>query len=341
MLDPESAHRMTLGLLKRGFGPKYGFAHPALASTLWGKTFPNPLGLAAGFDKDAEALKPLLDMGFGFIEAGTVTPRLQAGNPRPRVFRDIQNRSVINRMGFPGKGMENFKANILKFRENNRGIVGVNIGINKDAGSPGEDYRRGIENLSPYADYIVMNVSSPNTAGLRGLQEKEQLEKILSGVSDLRREDVPLLLKIAPDLDAREKADIAEVALTRKIDGLIVSNTTVSRPDALGLRLRREKGGLSGALLREIATKAVRDMHRLTQGKLPIIGVGGIASAADAYEKICAGASLVQVYTGLIYEGPPLIARILKGLVPLLEKDGFKSISEAVGTGQTVLKKVI
>lgn len=340
-LDPEKAHRLTLKLLRSGLAPRGRFDHPALATRLWGKGFSNPLGLAAGFDKDAEALKPILDLGFGFVEAGTVTPRPQEGNPKPRVFRDPVSRSVINRMGFPGKGIPFFKENIAEFRALHRGIVGINIGINKDAASPLQDYRQGMEALSDYADYIVINVSSPNTAGLRSLQARAHLEGILAGVADLRRPLTPLLLKIAPDLDLREKADIAEVAMSQKIDGLVVSNTTVARPAALSPRLRGERGGLSGALLSGLSTEAVRDMYRLTEGRLPIVGVGGIRSAADAFEKIRAGASLVQIYTALVFEGPGVIARILEGLVELLEKEGFRTVSEAVGTGEASLKKVI
>lgn len=337
-LDAEFAHKVTVNLLKTGLVPKCGFEHPALETNVFGKKFKNPLGLAAGFDKDAEVLKPLLDMGFGFVEAGTVTPKPQAGNPKPRVFRDVENRSVINRMGFPGKGIGHFKNNIAAFRGKQQGIVGVNIGINKDAVSPLEDYRQGMTELASFADYMVINVSSPNTLGLRSLQAKEELDKILSG---LQKSAVPLLLKIAPDLDMQQKTDIAEVVLARKIDGLIVSNTTVARPEKLAARLKSEKGGLSGALLKDIATQTIRDMYRLTGGRLPIIGVGGVSCAEDAYEKIRAGAALVQLYTALVYEGPLLIPRILEGLVRLLEKDGFRNVSEAVGTGQAALKKVV
>ncbi len=339
-MDAEAAHRMTIALLKTGCGPKNGFAHKTLETTVFGKTFPNPLGLAAGFDKEAEVPSAMLDMGFGFVELGTVTPRPQDGNPKPRVFRDAQNRSVINRMGFPGSGIEVFRKNIEIFRRKRQGLVGINIGINKDTASPLDDYRQGMS-LSPFADYIVINVSSPNTAGLRNLQAREQLEKILSGLSDLRDPKVPLLLKIAPDLEPEQKSDIAAVALAQKIDGLIVSNTTVTRPEKLAAHLREEKGGLSGALLTDLSTRMIADMYALTSGRIPIIGAGGVSSADDAYDKIRAGASLVQVYTGLIFEGPTLIPRTLQGLAERLQKDGYTSVSEAVGSGQAQLKKVV
>lgn len=335
-LDPETAHRATLALLKTGLSPASSFAHPSLETKVFGIDFKNPLGLAAGFDKEGEALPALLGMGFGFVEAGTVTPRAQAGNPKPRVFRDIENRSVINRMGFPGGGFAPFKRNIEAFRAKHRGIVGINIGINKDTPSAIDDYKQGIAELAALADYVVINVSSPNTAGLRDLQARSELEKLLSALSC----PVPLILKIAPDLDRAQKADIAEVALAQKISGLIVSNTTVSRPAALAPHLREEKGGLSGELLKPLALEALSDIYALTGGKIPLIAAGGVSSAEDAYDRIRAGASLVQIYTGLIYNGPALIPRILEGLVDKLAKDGFKSVSEAVGTGQRALKKV-
>lgn len=340
-LDPEAAHRATLALLKTGLAPTSGFAHPSLETKVFGIDFPNPLGLAAGFDKEGEALQALLCMGFGFVEAGTVTPRPQPGNPRPRVFRDIGNRSVINRMGFPGNGIAPFKKNIEAFRAKQKGerggIVGLNIGINKETVSAIDDYKQGIAELSGLADYVVINVSSPNTAGLRNLQAKDELEKLLSSLAC----PVPLILKIAPDLDMQQKADIASVVLSQKIDGLIVSNTTVSRPDKLAAALKEEKGGLSGELLKPLALQALSDIYALTEGKIPLIAAGGVSSAEDAYARIRAGASLVQIYTGLIYNGPALIPRILEGLVDKLAKDGFAQVSQAVGTGQKALKKVV
>ncbi|HYD19642.1 MAG TPA: quinone-dependent dihydroorotate dehydrogenase [Patescibacteria group bacterium] len=336
-MDPENAHRFTIRLLRAGFGPHQTVDNPALFVNLWGREFRNPLGMAAGFDKDAEVIAPLFNMGFGFVETGTVTPVAQEGNPRPRIFRDAASKSVINRMGFPGRGLAHFWENIGVYRAKYRGIqgiLGVNIGINKEAASPYSDYRHCIEQLAEFADYITINVSSPNTAGLRNLQGASELDKLLGGLVAVRDSGArrpPLLLKVAPDLDAGQRADIAELLQKHYIDGLIVGNTTVSRPDKLDKKLVDEKGGLSGQLLRDLATERVADFYRLTGGRLPIIGAGGVASAADAYAKIRAGATLVQVYTGMIYEGPQLVPDILNGLVALLQKDGFSNISQAVG----------
>jgi dihydroorotate dehydrogenase len=336
-MDPERAHRLTVNLLKTGLGPACDFGSPALHTKLWGREFSNPLGLAAGFDKDAEALASLFAMGFGFVEAGTVTPRPQAGNPKPRILRDAPNRSVINRMGFPGRGLDVFEANVRRYRRKHgagAGLLGVNIGMNKDAPSPVADYSAGVRRLAPYADYITVNISSPNTAGLRNLQRRDELDRLLEGVMaarDATAEKPPLLVKLAPDLDAAQRGEIAETALRRRVDGLVISNTTVTRPAALAERLQAEKGGLSGRLLTDISTAAVADFYRLTGGALPIVGVGGISSAVDAYAKIRAGASLVQVYTGLIFEGPRLVKDILSGLAALLARDGFDNIAQAVG----------
>lgn len=336
-LDPEQAHQLTLRVLKTGAGPHQVVDNPALFVNLWGREFRNPLGLAAGFDKDAEVIPALFNMGFGFVEVGTVTPVAQDGNPKPRIFRDIANKSVINRMGFPGKGLAHFWQNVSFYRakfKGIQGILGINIGINKEAASPYSDYRHCIEQLAEFADYITVNVSSPNTAGLRDLQGGEVLDKLLAGlvkVRDSAAKRPPLVLKIAPDLEPAQRAAIAELLQRHSIDGLIVGNTTVTRPDKLDAKLKEEKGGLSGQLLRDLATERIADFYKLTGGRLPIIGAGGVASAADAYSKIRAGATLVQVYTGLIYEGPQLVPDILNGLVALLQKDGFTHISQAVG----------
>lgn len=331
-LEPEKAHRLSLLALRAGFVPSYRNNEESLKINLWGRTFQNPLGLAAGFDKDAEAIAPLFNMGFGFVEVGTVTPLPQSGNDRPRVFRDVANESVINRMGFPGKGLEAFTKNILNFRKQNphtQGILGVNIGINKNTFSPLEDYRQCMQKLISFADYITVNISSPNTPGLRNLQARDELDRLLSGLKPLR--EIPLFVKIAPDLDPAQRQEIANVLLQHHIDGLIISNTTLSRPSALVQELKDERGGLSGKLLKDITTEVIRDFYRLTHGEIPIIGVGGISSAEDAYEKIRAGASLIQVYTGLMYQGPALITRILDGLAALLKRDGFQHMMEAVG----------
>lgn len=341
-MDAEDAHRLTLRVLKSGFAPTCDYADDALRSEIFGQVFANPLGLAAGFDKDAEAITPLMAMGFGFVEAGTVTPLPQEGNPAPRIFRDIKNKSVINRMGFPGAGLDAFAAQVSHFRTRTagapQGILGVNIGVNKETVSAFEDYSRCLTTLAPMADYIVVNVSSPNTPGLRDLQSENMLDALLAGLmAVLHALDIPpvarppLLLKIAPDLTPDQRAAVAQLALRHRIGGLVVSNTTTARPEALPENLRAEAGGLSGQLLKENACAVLRDFYRLTNGALPLIGVGGIASADDAWARIRAGASLVQVYTGLVYEGPALVPQILKGLSAHLRAAGMKNISEAIG----------
>jgi dihydroorotate dehydrogenase len=337
-MDAEKAHRLTISLLKTGLGPRYLSNDPVLKTTLWGREFRNPLGLAAGFDKDAEVIPAMFNMGFGFVEAGTVTPRAQEGNPKPRIFRDEANKSVINRMGFPGKGLSHFAANVENYREKygpSQGVFGVNIGMNKDASAPGEDYRTGIVRLAPLADYITVNISSPNTQGLRDLQRRDDLDRLLGELVEARngtRAKPPLLLKVAPDLDAGQRQAISDVVLRHNIDGLIVSNTTVTRPLQLAAALKDEKGGLSGQLLTALSTEVIGDFYTLTRGSIPIIGAGGIGSAEDAYAKIRAGASLVQVYTALVFEGPGLISTILEGLAAMLKKDNFGNVAEAVGS---------
>lgn len=332
-MDAENAHKMTLALLKTGIGPRYAANHPALATKVLGISFPNPLGLAAGFDKNAEAVAGVFRLGFGFVEAGTVTPRPQTGNPRPRVFRDPGSESVINRMGFPGLGLDVFEANLRRFKAANPGrIVGANIGINKDAADPGAAYLESLARLGTLADYIAVNVSSPNTVGLRSLQAKEELDKLLSRLM-AGKGGARILLKVAPDLSEEERGDIAALVRAHGLHGLIVSNTTVSRPPALAAALREEKGGLSGRLLTGMATEGIRSFRRLLPREIPIIGVGGVSSAAEAYDKIKAGASLVQVYSGLVFRGPGLVREILEGLPPLLARDGFSHVAEAVGTG--------
>ncbi|MBW7910843.1 MAG: quinone-dependent dihydroorotate dehydrogenase [Alphaproteobacteria bacterium] len=345
-MEPEQAHRLTLRLLKTGLAPRFCHDDPALRCDVFGHRFPNPLGLAAGFDKDAEVLAPMLDMGFGFVEAGTVTPLPQDGNPAPRLFRDAQNRSVINRLGFPGKGLEYFVARVSDFRvaqaqagaDPLRGLLGVNIGINKETVSAFEDYSRCLSVLAPMADYITVNVSSPNTPGLRDLQSENMLDALLAGLMAVMGAlDIPpvarpaLLLKVAPDLTPDQRAGVAQLALRHRISGLVVSNTTLARPEALAPHLKDEAGGLSGRLLKDKACSVLADFYRLTRGQLPLVGVGGIENADDAWRRIRAGASLVQVYTGLVYEGPALVPQVLKGLSARLRDAGLRHISEAVG----------
>jgi dihydroorotate dehydrogenase len=338
LLPAETAHEAAIGALKCRLVPAAPvFLHPALHSECFGLSFANPLGLAAGFDKNAAASNALLEQGFGFIEAGTVTPLPQPGNPRPRLFRLPEDEAVINRLGFNNEGVHAFVANLAQRRRG--GIVGANIGKNKDSLDAAYDYAACLDAVYPHADYITINISSPNTVGLRDLQQKEALSALMKTIA-ARRDELakatakrkPLLYKIAPDLAPQDKEDIIEVALSHFADGLIVSNTTVTRPDNLQSRHRTERGGLSGAPLKTLALGTLRDIHRISKGRIPLVGIGGIGSAEDAYARIRAGASLVQLYTALIYQGFGLVRSINEGLVQLLERDGFKNIKEAIGT---------
>jgi len=333
LLPAETAHGVTLSLLKAGLVPgQSAVRDPVLASRHWDLDFPNPLGLAAGFDKNGEVPDAMLELGFGFTEIGSVTPRPQPGNPKPRLFRLSADRAVINRMGFNNHGLDAAAAR-LAARER-RGIVGANLGKNKDTEDAASDYVKGVEKLGPLADYLVINVSSPNTPGLRALQGRAPLEALVgrtkAAVARLPAAK-PLLLKIAPDLTPEDRADIAEVALTSGLDGLIVSNTTIERPASLTSAAAKETGGLSGAPLFEPSTRLLGEMYRLTGGKIVLIGVGGIASGEQAYAKIRAGASLLQLYSGLVYGGPALIAAINRDLAARLKRDGFSRVADAVG----------
>lgn len=334
ILPAELAHRLTIGLLKVGrvLLPTAPRDDPKLSIRLLGLDFPNPVGLAAGFDKNAEVSDAMLKLGFGFVECGTVTPRPQPGNSRPRMFRLVEDRAVINRLGFNNEGMEQ-AARRLQSRSR-PGIVGINIGANKDSADRMQDYRLAFARLAPLADYVTVNISSPNTPGLRGLQNRDELEKLLMLLSQERSclsTAVPLLLKIAPDLDERALDDIAETVLSAGIDGVIVSNTTLARPSTLKSRNAGESGGLSGAPLFAPSTAILKAMRRRVGNRIVLIGVGGISSGADAYAKIRAGASLVQLYTAMAYQGPGLISRVKKELCTLLARDGFARVSDAVG----------
>jgi dihydroorotate dehydrogenase len=334
LLPAEPAHKATLALLQAGQGliPRAGASDPRLALRAFGLDFPNPLGLAAGFDKNAEVPEAMLRFGFGFVECGTVTPRPQAGNPQPRLFRLKEDSAVINRMGFNNGGMER-AAERLK-RGKRQGIVGINIGANKDSTDRIADYRMAFARLAPFADYVTANISSPNTPGLRGLQNKDELERLLDTLTNERVHldlHVPLLLKIAPDLEPSALDDIAAAVLASGIDGLIVSNTTIARPVTLKNANAKETGGLSGAPLFEPSTQILREVFARVGKKLPIVGVGGVSSGAQAYAKIRAGATLVQLYTALAFEGPGLITRILKDLRECLVRDGLGSVADAVG----------
>ena len=302
---------------------------PVLGVRVAGLDFPNPVGLAAGFDKDAEVFGQILRLGFGFTEVGTLTPRPQAGNKRPRLFRLAEDEAVINRMGFNNKGQEAARARLE--RRKRGGIVGINIGANKDSVDRIADYADGARAMAPLADYLTVNISSPNTPGLRALQDRAALDELLAAVMEARG-DTPIFLKVAPDLEPADIDDIAAVAMERKLDALIVANTTISRPP-LKSRFREEAGGLSGAPLKALALQRLRDFRSATGGALPLIAAGGIASGEDAFARIRAGASLVQLYSALVYAGPGLARTIAKDLRVLLRREGFRTVAEAVGSG--------
>ncbi len=300
-----------------------------------GLHFPNPVGVAAGFDKDAEVPDALLGLGFGSTEVGSITPRPQAGNPKPRLFRLVEDKAVINRMGFNNGGGEAALTR-LKTRHGKPGILGINIGANKDSDDRIADYAAMARMMAPYASYLAVNVSSPNTPGLRALQDESALTELIDGVIEARdaaapENAPPIFLKVAPDLEPADIDAIARIANDKRLGALIVSNTTISRPD-LRSHHAGEQGGLSGAPLRELALQRVRDFYAATGGEIPLVGVGGIASAQDAWARIRAGASLVQLYSAMVYEGPGLGARIAKGIEALMARDGFASIAEAVGS---------
>jgi dihydroorotate dehydrogenase len=333
LLPAETAHGVTLSLLKAGFAPgQRPIRNAMLTSRHWGLDFPNPVGLAAGFDKNGEVSDALLGQGFGFVEIGSVTPRPQPGNPKPRLFRLSDDKAVINRMGFNNHGLDVAAGNLR--RRVARGIVGANLGKNKDTEDAAADYVLGVTALGPLADYLVINVSSPNTPGLRALQGRAPLEALIGRVRKAVAKlpaPKPLLLKIAPDLTADDRRDIAEVALETKLDGLIISNTTIERPASLKSTHAQETGGLSGAPVFGPSTALLSEMYQLTNGRLPLVGVGGIGSGKQAYAKIRAGASLLQLYSALVYQGPALVNEINLDLIRLLKKDGFSHIGDAVG----------
>jgi dihydroorotate dehydrogenase len=332
MLPPERAHHLALSALKTGLLPKSSL-RDELKIELWGLTFPNPVGVAAGFDKNAEAEAGLFSLGFGFLEVGTLTPSPQPGNPQPRLFRLAEDEALINRLGFNNCG---HAAALARLRARAApGIIGVNIGANRDSADRIADYVKGLETFNGPASYIAVNISSPNTPGLRLLQSQRELSLLLSRLTENRRalsDPKPLLLKIAPDLSNEELLGIAELSLANGIDGLIVSNTTLSRP-SLKSPHGSEQGGLSGRPLFELSTRRLAWLYRHTNGRLPLIGVGGVSSAETAWQKIRAGASLVQLYTALIYHGPSLVADILEGLAQRLKASGKASIGEITGTG--------
>jgi dihydroorotate dehydrogenase len=340
-LDAEQAHRLTLRALKLKPAGRPPERDARLGIRVAGLNFPNPLGLAAGFDKDAEVFEQILGLGFGFAEVGTLTPLPQAGNPKPRLFRLAEDRAVINRMGFNNEGQQAALQRLQARRrvspsrrrptEAKAGIVGVNIGANKDSADRIADYSAGVAAMTGVADYLTVNISSPNTPGLRDLQSGSALDELLAAIAEVRGAGPPIFVKVAPDLDAAQIDAIVAAAIARKMDGIIVANTTIGRPD-LRSRFRDEAGGLSGAPLKALALERLRDFRRASGGTLPLIAAGGIENGVDAYARIRAGASLVQVYSALVYRGPGLARLMLSELRTLLRRDGFRTLGEAVGT---------
>jgi dihydroorotate dehydrogenase len=341
LLPPETAHALTIRALASGLAPTV--TPPAsgrLRTSFCGFELAHPLGLAAGFDKNAEAIPGLFRLGFSFLEVGTVTPRPQAGNPKPRLFRLRRQQALINRMGFNNDGLDAMRARLLG-RDRKSGPLGGNIGANRATQDPVADYVACLRGLYELVDYIAVNVSSPNTPGLRDLQSRARFDELLGALTNSRatlaggKPAKPLLVKVAPDLTPDDEAALAEVVLARGADGLIISNTTIERPQAVTGRRRNESGGLSGAPLFLKSTEQLGRFYRLSEGKLPLLGVGGILSGADAYAKIRAGASALQVYTGLIHRGPRVVAHVLSELDQLLELDGCSRLDEARGVDAT------
>ena len=336
-IDPETAHDLAIKSLKFNPLPSKMFEvedEQMLKVQLLGKNFPNPIGLAAGFDKSAEAYNSLLRLGFGFVEVGTVTPLKQFGNPKPRIFRLKDDDALINRLGFNNDGIEIIK-NRIKLNDK-KGIVGVNIGPNKETKDQKNDFCLGLKNFFDIADYITVNISSPNTEGLRDFHEQEKLKNLLLALNKIKKEnktDISLLLKVSPDIEDNHISEIVDVATNNDIAAIILTNTTNGNRDNLRSEIKREKGGLSGKPLQEISTNMIKKFYKQLNGKIPIIGVGGIDSGKSAYEKITAGASLLQLYTGFIYKGPSTAKDIKKELIQILKTEGLNNIKEAIGKG--------
>lgn len=337
LIEPETAHKAALTGLRLGFGPRARADRwPRLRTKLAGLDLPNPIGMAAGFDKNCEAPDALLASGFGFVECGTVTPKPQSGNPQPRIFRLAEDRAIINRLGFNNEGLDVF-VDRLAARAARGGVVGANVGANKDSTDRAADYVHGMGRVWQYTSYVTANISSPNTPGLRGLQERGALEDLLGRLKEARallekaHGRRPLFLKVAPDLDETAIRDITELALQYELDALIVSNTTLQRPPHLTSDNAEETGGLSGQPLFQISTHVLRQFAQALEGRLPLIGVGGVENAVTALAKIRAGATAVQLYSALVYAGPGLVARMLYELDGLLAAEGVDSISEMIG----------
>ena len=334
-LDPETTHDLAIKSLKFNYLPRKMFEvedEQILNIELLGKNFPNPIGLAAGFDKSGEVYNSLLKFGFGFIEIGTVTPLKQFGNPKPRIFRLEDDGALINRLGFNNDGIEIIKNRIKS--EKKKGVVGINIGPNKNTKDQKNDFCLGLKNFFDIADYITVNISSPNTEGLRDFHDQEKLEDLLLALNKIKSENkinIPLLLKISPDIKDNHISEIADTAIKNDISGIILTNTTNSNKDKLISDFKKEEGGLSGEPLQQISTNMIKKFYKQLNGKIPIIGVGGVNSGKSAYEKIIAGASLLQLYTGLVYKGPSIVKNIKKELIQILKVEGLNNIKDAIG----------
>jgi len=335
---PEISHNITLKLLQLSFRQKRFLDNPILYQHIFGYDFSNPIGMAAGFDKNVEVVAPLLNLGFGFVEAGTITPEPQYGNNKPRIFRLSEDSSIINHLGFNNKGVEYAAKKLKKLNLNSlsKGIVGINIGKNKNSSNYIDDYSYCLEKLGPLAHYVTINVSSPNTPGLRDIQNRGQIEKLVEELKIKKNklptlENIPIFFKISPDLNEEQIRDIALMSLANNVDGLVLSNSTLDRPKTLISDFKNEIGGLSGKPLFLKSTLILKKMYKLTNGQIPLIGVGGISNGLECYEKIKSGASLVQLYSAITYEGPSVIKKILSDLVNLLKTDGYNNIKEAIG----------
>jgi dihydroorotate dehydrogenase len=379
ILGPEEAHKVAIHIAKAGWAPRHlpSAAEQTLQvqQSIFPKhhntvVFPNPIGLAAGFDKDGQVIQPLMDMGFGAVEIGSVTLQPQPGNPKPRMFRLLQDDGVINRYGFNSLGLEQVLQNVQQFytdleeqakkeKEDDsmwakllklarrssqstsvRPVLGINLGKNKTSTTPLEDYTILIQKLGPLADYLVVNISSPNTPGLRDMQQTSELKTLLTtciAARDTLEKKPPLLVKFAPDLDEEAIEEISKVLMDFAVDGIILTNTSISRPQSLLSAERSETGGLSGKPIKEMSTECIRTFYKCTRGTIPIIGVGGISSGQDAYEKLRAGASVVQLYTGLVYGGPGLVSKIRNELAVILKQEGFRDIQDVIGVDHTDL----
>lgn len=336
-LPPELAHRLTLRALRFSSPPRKAPDDPRLETNMFGMSFPNPVGMAAGFDKNAEVAGKLLDLGFGFVEVGGVTPRPQTGNPRPRVFRLPEDCALINRLGFNNDGLAIVRARLARYR-NHTGIIGVNLGANKDSEDRMQDFLVLIKGLSGLADFVTLNISSPNTPGLRSLQEKDTLGTLLRRVTEQRESamsrkgaKLPVLVKIAPDLTLQDLDGICACITQHGVDGMIVGNTTIQRPAQLRHAFARESGGLSGRPLFDLSTRCLAQVRQRVGPGMTLVGAGGIDSGETAFAKICAGANLVQLYTGLVYKGLPLLDEIKTSLLAKLQSGGFERLGKAVG----------